>query len=426
MKKVTIQISLGVFAFMFKIVRFPSLLENFFRSLKTEFRFGHFEYFRMLVLLIAVSWEDKNIASLCNYLDKEQFPHRTRFNNFMNVARWDPEKALAYKAYELLESLKLTKKDTIYLILDDSKKGKRAKNMDAVGWVFDPITKKSIWGHKYVKATLRVRDITIPFGIRLYVKDIHCEDLGLKFKKLTELAAELIQSFTAPKGIPVIALFDTYYLCPVVVKACRKKGIHFISTLKSNRILKKRGKKLKSGPYGEYCFKTKKKLEMKITKRNGAATFKYIDAGLIEVSKLGIAHIIYSRKNSERNILGLVTDHPKLKAKDIIKSYNARWNIEVFFKDAKQLLGLGRYQNRSYKAVVTHLHLVCFAYALLTHIAINGTCEKVKKEEKPNNSVKNLQNVLRRIVWNDTAKYLKELPNQNSVFKELSRLLIAA
>ncbi|MDY6933366.1 MAG: hypothetical protein SVZ03_03990 [Spirochaetota bacterium] len=30
------------------------------------------------------------------------------------------------------------------------------------------------------------------------------------------------------------------------------------------------------------------------------------------------------------------------------------------------------------------------------------------------------------ISWDDTAKYLKELPNQNSVLKELSRLLVAA
>ena len=135
--------------------------------------------------------------------------------------------------------------------------------------------------------------------------------------------------------------------------------------------------------------------------------------------------MVYSRKNSEQKILALVTDHPNFKAADIIKSYSVRWNIEVFFKDAKQLLGLGRYQNRSYKAAVTHLHLVCFAYALLTHIAINGTCAK-DKMRKAHMSIKNLQNVLRRIIWDDTAQHLKELSNGNSVFKELSRLLVAA
>jgi len=425
MKKVTNQNFIGVIAFMFKIVRFPSSLENFFCSLKTEFCFGHFKYFRMLVLLIAISWEDKNITSLYNYLDNKNFSHRTRFNNFMNVVRWNPEAVLAHKAYDLLSSLKLTKKDTIYLTLDDSKKGKRGKKMDALGWVYDPMIKKTTWGHQYVKATLRVRNITIPFGIKLYVKVKDSEELNIEFKKLTELAAELIQSFTAPKGIPVIVLFDTFYLCPTVVKACRDKGFPFVSVLKSNRNIKKRGKKLKSGFYGSYCFKTRKKLKMKIPKENKAAIFKYVDAGWLEVSRLGTVHIIYSKKNSEKTILCLVTDHPQLKATDIIKSYDARWNIEVFFKDAKQLLGLGRYQNRSYKAVVTHLHLVCFAYSLLTHIAINGTCEKVIKK-KANKSIRDLQNILRRIVWYDTTKYLKELPNQNSVFKELSRLLVAA
>lgn len=410
---------------MFKIVRFPSRLENFFRSLKTEFLYGHFEYFRLLVLLIAASWEDKNISSLYRYLDKEHFRHRTRYNNFMNVARWNPENALAHKAYELLGSLNLAKGETIFLILDDSKKDKRGKEMDALGWVHDPMSGKSMWGHQYIKAVIHARGVIIPFAIRLYVKDKDCAGLEMPFRKVTELAADIITSFMAPKGIKVTVLFDTYYLCPVVTKACREKGFHFVSVLKSNRNLKSRGKKLKSGSYGAYCFKTREKSKMKIKKENGIATYYYVDAGWIEVSKLGPAHVIFSRKNSERKILGLVTDHPRLKAADIIKSYDIRWNIEVFFKDAKQLLGLGRYQNRSYKAVVTHLHLVCFAYALLTHIAIHGTCEKEHKRKKAHTSMKNLQNILRRIIWDDTAQYLKELPNGNSVFKELNRLLVA-
>ena len=380
----------------------------------------------MLVLLIASSCEDRNISSLYRYLDESRFPHRTRYNNFMNKARWEPEKLLANKAYKLLETLKLKKGETIYLILDDSKKNKRGKEMDAVGWVHDPLSGKSIWGHQYIKAAIYARGITIPFAIRLYVKDKDSMKLEIPFHKVTELAADIVKSFIAPQGIKVIVLFDTYYLCPVVIKTCKEKGFHFISVLKSNRNLKNRGKKLKSGSYGANCFKNKEKSKMKISKVNGIANYHYVDAGWIEVSKLGLSHLIFSRKNSERKILGLVTDDPKLKATDIIRSYDIRWNIEVFFKDAKQLLGLGRYQNRSYKAAVTHLHLVCFAYALLTHIAINGTCEKVNKKNKAHTSVKDLQNILRRIIWNDTAQYLKGLSNGNSVFKELSRLLVAA
>lgn len=118
---------------MFKIVRFPSKLEHFFNTMKTEFRFGHFVYFKFLVLLIALSWERRNIQALYRYLDPEMFPHRTRFNNFLHGGRWNPEKTLAKKALEILKRLSPKKGETIYLILDDSKKHKRGTKMDAVG-----------------------------------------------------------------------------------------------------------------------------------------------------------------------------------------------------------------------------------------------------------------------------------------------------
>jgi hypothetical protein len=411
---------------LFRIVRFPSKLEKFFSSLKTEFLFGHFDYFRMLVLLIAISWEDSNISSLCRHLDQRFFTHRTRYNNFLTSVRWNPEEALAKKAYEILKSLNLKKGEEIYVLVDDTKKDKRGKTMDAAGWVHDPVSGRAIWGHQYVKATLLVRGITIPFGIRLYVKDKDCDELSVPFVKVTELAAGLISSFKAPAGIKVTVLFDSYYLCPAVIKACRERGFHFISTLKSNRNLKKRGKKLKSGSYGQYCFRTGNKLKMKVKKEHRTVTYTYIDAGIIDISKIGKAHVVFSRKNKEKQIIALVTDHPKLKASEIIKTYSLRWHIEVFFKDSKQLLGLGRYQNRSYKAAVTHLHLVSFAYALLTHIAITSTCAKEKKNNKQRQSVRDLQNAVRRIIWDDTALYLKDLPNENSVFKELRHLLVAA
>jgi len=135
---------------------------------------------------------------------------------------------------------------------------------------------------------------------------------------------------------------------------------------------------------------------------------------------------IYSRKNRERKNLGIVTDDLQLTPAKIIKAYDERWSIEVFFKDAKQLLGLGQYQNRSYRAAVTHLHLVAFAYALLTHIAIDREGAKGKRKRTVKLSVGDLQNELRRIVWESTADYLQELPDGNSVVKELSRLLVAA
>lgn len=411
---------------MFKIVRFPSKLEPFFRSLTTFFHWEHFDYFRILVLLISISTGRRNISALYRNLDAKVQSHRTRFNNFLNLGRWDMAGALKQSADELLAALRPCKGEVIELVIDDSKKRKRGKRMDAVGWIFDPTTGRNIRGHQYVKATIRFRGYTIPFAIRLFVKKSDCKDVGVPFRKTTELAADLIRELQPPAGVSVRVLFDSYYLCKTVVNACRDKGFRFVSTLKANRNLFKDGRKLKAGDYGRNLFRKKSKRKHKISKFDGEVTYKYVAPGWMDVGDLGSLCVVYSRKGSEPGILGLVTDEKGMTPADIIDAYDDRWSIEVFFKDAKQLLGLGQYQNRSYTAAVTHLHLVCFAYALLTHLAVARDGEKGKRRKAKRASTGELQNELRRIAWEDLADYLKELPDGNSVVKELDRLFVAA
>jgi Transposase DDE domain len=413
-------------AYMFKIVRIPSKLKPFFDTLQNQFHFNHFQYFQTLVLLMAFSYGRRNIAALYRHLDSRGQPHRSRFNNFLNVGRCNYPAVLHKKAYELLRQLSPCRGDVVELILDDSKNQKRGKTMQAVGWIHDPLTGRNIRGHQYITATIRFRGHTIPFGVRIYIKKQDCQTLERDFKKTTELAAELISEFKPPEGVKVTVLFDSYYLCPVVVKSCRNSGFHFISTLKSNRNLFKNGRKLKVGKYGKSLFRNHKKSSLTIRKSKGPVKYTYVDAGWLNVNKLGRLHVVFSRKNSEPGILGLVTDEPAVLASQIIRTYDDRWSIEVFFKDGKQLLGLGQYQNVSLEAAVTHLHLVCFAYALLTHVAISreGAQAKCKTKARPSTAV--LQDEVRRIVWDDLTDYLKRFSSGTQIFKELEKLLVAA
>lgn len=411
---------------MFKIGRFPSLLQSFFGSLTTAFHWEQHEYFQWLVLLITISWGRRNVSALCRLLDEREHPHRSRFNNFLLVARWQPEDLLRRKAMQLLADLHPQPGETVAFILDDSKKQKRGKHMDAVGWVHDANTGTSVKGHQYVTAILLFRGRRIPFGVSLYVKKEDAPKLNLPFRKTTQLAADLIRSFEPPPGVKVRVLFDSYYLCPVVTSACREKGFRFVSVLKANRNLYKNGRKLKAGKYGPGLFKRQKAKRHELKKNGKRARYCFVDAGRIDVSGQGPLRIVFSRKNGDPGVLALATDDPQLTPKQIISAYDERWHIEVFFKDAKQLLGLGQYQNRPYRAAVNHLHLVCFAYALLTHLAIHGSGEKGKPKKTAALSTGELQNVARRIVWNDMAQHLKEMPDGKSVVKELERLLVAA
>jgi hypothetical protein len=410
---------------MFRIVRVPTALDKFFCSLRPQFRWNHWTYFRLLVLAMAFMWGRRNVANLHRYLEAEH--HRSRFNNFFLVERWDPAAALRQKAHELLHALHPGHGDTVYLVIDDSKHAKRGKVMDAVAKMKEPTTEAYIRGHHYVGAILICRGHVIPWGIRLYVKKEQCAPLGVPFQKTTELAAQLIREFKAPSSVKVVVLFDAYYLCPTVVKACRQQCFPFASTLKTNRRLFKQGWKLEAGRYGRNLFRRRRTDTLTIAKPHGRARYRFVDAGWLEVRKLGRLHIVFSRKGNARKILGLVTDDPELSAAHLIQTYDRRWTIEQWVKDLKQLLGLGQYQNRPYRAAVTHLHLVCFAYALLTHLRIerNGAQGQRTRNKAAEGSTAATQGQLRKLLWDDLLVYLREKCHGESVLAELERLRVA-
>jgi SRSO17 transposase len=410
---------------MFRMIRVPFVLDEFFHTLQPHFHWNHFAYFRVLVVVIAFAWGRRNMASLYRHLDAQH--HRTRFNNFFLVARWAPEAALLQKAQELVRALHPRKDETLYLVIDDSKTAKRGIHMDAVAKMKDPVTEGYSQGHQYVCAIVRFRDHVIPYGIRLYVKREHCPALDLPFRTTTELAAQLIREFEAPAGVKVMVLFDAYYLCRVVVQACRERHFRFASTLKSHRSLFKASWKLKAGRYGRNLFRRRPTVTLVLAKPHGQARYRFVDAGWLEVSTLGPLHTVFSRKGTEKRILGLVTDDPQLSAAGLIQTYEKRWAVEQFLKDSKQLLGLGQYHNRHYRAAVTHLHLVCFAYALLTHLRLmrpgaqgQRTCDKAAHW-----STAAAQEQLRCLIWGDTVTSLKGEHPGEAVLTALEHLRVA-
>jgi hypothetical protein len=343
------------------------------------------------------------------------------------VQRWDPEATLRQKAQELLRALHPQPSETLYLIIDDSKKTKRGKAMDAVAKMKDPTIDAYIRGHQYVCGILVFRQHVIPYGIRLYVKKAHCPALGLPFCKTTEMAAQLIREFQPPAGVKVMVLFDAYYLCQRVVQACREQHFPFASTLKSNRTLFKQGWTLKAGRYGRNLFRRRRTAALILAKPHGQTRYRFVDAEWLEVSNLGPLHVIFSRKGTARKILGLVTDASELSAAGLIRTYEKRWAVEQFFKDSKQLLGLGQYQNRPYWAAVTHLHLVCFAYALLTHLRIerDGAQDQRIRKKAADLSTAAAQDQLRRLLWEDMLTYLREKRQGQPLIEELERLRVA-
>jgi len=57
-----------------------------------------------------------------------------------------------------------------------------------------------------------------------------------------------------------------------------------------------------------------------------------------------------------------------LTAGEVVHKYLGRWSIEVFFKEAKQRLGLGQEQGRSFAAQVFSVTQAFFRYSLLAYL----------------------------------------------------------
>ena len=185
--------------------------------------------------------------------------------------------------------------------------------MEAVAKMKDPTTDTYIQGHQYVCAILLCRASVIPFGIRLYVKKTQCAALGVPFRKTTELAAQLIQEFKAPAGVKVLVLFDAYYLCHTVVKACRAQHFHVASTLKSNRRLRKLGWQLKAGRYGRNLFRRRRTETLVSVKPHGQAHDRYVDArGLAGQHPWATACRLLTQRARPGRSSALVTDAPEL------------------------------------------------------------------------------------------------------------------
>src|SRR5262245_25869690 len=122
-----------------------------------------------------------------------------------------------------------------------------------------------------------------------------------------------------------------------------------------------------------------------------------------------------------------VHDQWRIASPTAIVKPSTRFSPEKAVNLSKQLLGLGHYQHRSYGAAVTHLHLVCLAYALLTplRLARHGAQGQRIRHNAANWSTAAVQDHLRGLIWDDLVNYLPEKHPHESVLMALERLRIA-
>ncbi len=104
----------------------------------------------------------------------------------------------------------------------------------------------------------------------------------------------------------------------------------------------------------------------KLKKRPGRA--KILASTLVQLKDGRTVKLVFVRDSRKKDWLALLSTDVTLTDADIIRIYGKRWDIEVFFKMAKQHLKLAKeIQCRDYDALIAHTSIVFMRYMFLAY-----------------------------------------------------------
>lgn len=215
------------------IDRLPPFAKRFFLPFQSSLSGRQFAHLWSLVLAVAVNLRAAKLIHLSAVTPDHG--HRTRRGAFLSHGDWSAPALVEQSALGLLEAMKPKAGEVVQLILDDTRIPKRGSKMGYVSKIYDHKQRKFVHGHIVLFAAIVFRGVVLPFQIDLWKPKGHC---GPRYRKLTDMAAQIIRAFGAPEGVKVQVLFDAFYLCPTVTKACEAQGFAFFSVAQRNRNLR--------------------------------------------------------------------------------------------------------------------------------------------------------------------------------------------
>ena len=368
------------------ISRLPSFLQCFFRPFRNQLSDDQFRHLWSFVLALVVNLRAAKLLHLANLAPAAG--HRTRHGAFCAQSHWDAPALLHDSAINLLSGMKPQAGETLYLILDDNRIAKRGRKMDHVSKIWDHKQQRFVRGHIVLTCAICFRGVVIPWRIDLWKPKAKGGALSQghggapRYRKLTDMAAQMIKDFLAPAGLKVRVLFDAFYLCPTVSKACVSKGFFFFSVAQRGRNFTTacggrspsgNGKRRKIARLMPGLLRHQGKSVRMKRARGKHATLR-IAAVDGHLARIGRVRMVISKRprGPWKKTIALVTNETGLRPRQIVAIYEMRWLIEVLFKELHQDLGLGDYQMLHRDGILRHLHLCCLAHLLLTHRCLSA------------------------------------------------------
>jgi SRSO17 transposase len=367
------------------IDRLPSFVQRFFSPMKANVSKRQFPHLWSVVLGVVVTLRAAKVTHLSAAAPRQG--HRTSKGSFLSRSDWDAAALVDRAAMGLLAAMKPKPGEVAHLILDDNRIPKKGRRMQWVSKLWDHKQQKFVRGHIALTAAVLFRGVVLPWRVELWKPKGHAG--RPRYRKLTDMAADMVKAFAPPAGVKVRVLFDAFYLCPQVARACRDKGFTFFSVAARNRSFApdraggKQGKGKKIGRLMPGLIRYRGR-GVRMKRARGKTTRLRIARADGHLSRIGRVRMVVSKRprGPWKKCIAIVTDETGLRPRDVVAVYELRWNIEVLFKELHQDLGLGDYQMLAKDGIVHHLHVCCLAHLMLTHQSLAGLGAKARKANK--------------------------------------------
>lgn len=291
------------------------------------------------------------------------------------------------------------------LIFDDTDIGKRGKKIEGASKVFNHVSHRFIFGFKLLVAGYWNGSLFIPvdFSFHRENRDNKSKKYGLtkkqrkqqkktnrgkglpvnkRFKELnrkkTDMVVDMFKRVNQRKIQVDYILLDSWFTTIGLINKLSSvnKKVHVIGMYKYNSKLAI-GKK-------KYSIKQLRKHKSKMSRVRSLNLYYLQYVGEIDGAKV---KVFLSKRGVNGAWHTIITTDTKLTFKKTMEIYSTRWTIEVFFKEAKQLLGLGRCQSTNFDVQVAQTTITMVQYLLISlkyrmeaYQTIGGIFKDMKQE----------------------------------------------
>ena len=156
-------------------------------------------------------------------------------------------------------------------------------------------------------------------------------------------------------------LTDSWFTCFELVKfvVSRRIKCHFIGMIKMGKTRYNAfGKSLTSKEIVDLLRRKR------MTKRSKLIGYYYAET-IVDFKGIQVK-LFFCKSSKKGNWNGMMTTNTELTFEQAYKIYSTRWSVEVFFKESKQHLGLGKCQSQDFDAQIAATTLCMLQYNLLS------------------------------------------------------------